>query len=165
MLADIQSVGFEETILPHLDAAYNLAWWLVRNGTDAEDLVQEACLRAWKGFAGFRGGDSRGWLLTIVRNTCFTWLRENRRQGLAVEFNEDLHSEDVEAPEAERRLAECSGRETLEKALQELPPEFREVIVLRELEGLSDKEIGDITTVLREKRNSRITGRRTPLFR
>ena len=121
MLADIQSAGFEETILPHLDAAYNLARWLVRNGTDAEDLVQEACLRAWKGFAGFRGGDSRSWLLTIVRNTCYTWLRESRRQSLAVEFNEDLHSEDVEAPEAERLLAERSSRETLEKALQELP--------------------------------------------
>ena len=147
MLADIQSAGFENTILPHLDAAYNLARWLVRNGTDAEDLVQEACLRAWKSFAGFRGGDSRSWLLTIVRNTCFTWLRENRRQNLAVEFNEDLHSEDVEVPEAERLLAQRSSRETLEKALQELPAEFREAIVLRELEGLSYKEISEITNV------------------
>jgi RNA polymerase sigma-70 factor, ECF subfamily len=147
LLADIQSAGFEETILPHLDAAYNLARWLVRNGTDAEDLVQEACLRAWRSFAGFRGGDGRSWLLTIVRNTCFTWLRENRRQGLAVEFNEDLHSEDVEVPEAERLLAETSSRETLEKALQELPVEFREAIVLRELEGLSYKEISEIASV------------------
>jgi len=147
LLADIQSAGFENTILPHLDAAYNLARWLVRNGTDAEDLVQEACLRAWKSFAGFRGGDSRSWLLTIVRNTCFTWLRENRRQNLAVEFNEDLHSEDVEVPEAERLLAQRSSRETLEKALQELPAEFREAIVLRELEGLSYKEISEITNV------------------
>lgn len=147
MLADIQSAGFENTILPHLDAAYNLARWLVRNGTDAEDLVQEACLRAWKSFAGFRGGDSRSWLLTIVRNTCFTWLRENRRQSVAVEFNEDLHSEDVGVPEAERLLAQRSSRETLEKALQELPAEFREAIVLRELEGLSYKEISEIASV------------------
>ena len=147
MLADIQSAGFEDTILPHLDAAYNLARWLVRNGSDAEDLVQEACLRAWRGFTGFRGGDGRSWLLTIVRNICYTWLRENRRQGPAVEFNEDLHSEDVEVPEAERLLAERSSRETLEKALQELPAEFREAIVLRELEGLSYKEIGEIANV------------------
>jgi RNA polymerase sigma-70 factor (ECF subfamily) len=147
LLADIQSAGFESTILPHLDAAYNLARWLVRNGTDAEDLVQEACLRAWKSFAGFRGGDSRSWLLTIVRNTCYTWLRESRRQSLAVEFNEDLHSNDVGAPEAERLVAERSNRETLEKALQELPAEFREAIVLRELEGLSYKEISEIANV------------------
>jgi len=147
LLADIQSAGFENTILPHLDAAYNLARWLMRNGTDAEDLVQEACLRAWRSFAGFRGGDGRSWLLTIVRSTCYTWLRENRRQSLAVEFNEDLDSEDVEVPEAERLLVESSGRETLEKALQELPAEFREAIILRELEGLSYKEISEIANV------------------
>jgi RNA polymerase sigma-70 factor, ECF subfamily len=147
LLADTQSACFEETILPHLDAAYNLARWLLRNGPDAEDLVQEACLRAWKSFAGFRGGDGRSWLLTIVRNTCYTWLRENQRQGLALEFNEDLHSEDVKVPEAERLLAESSSRETLERALQELPTEFREAIVLRELEGLSYKEISEIASV------------------
>ena len=147
MLAEIQSASFENTILPHLNAAYNLARWLVRNKTEAEDLVQEACLRAWRSFAGFRGGDGRSWLLTIVRNTCYTWLRESRRQGLAVEFNEELHSEDIEAPEAERLLIERSSRETLEKVLLELPVEFREAIVLRELEGLSYKEISEIANV------------------
>jgi RNA polymerase sigma-70 factor (ECF subfamily) len=147
LLADTQSACFEETILPHLDAAYNFARWLVRNGPDSEDLVQEACLRAWKGFAGFHGGDGRSWLLTIVRNTCYTWLRENSRQGLAVEFDEDLHSEVLELPEAERLLAQRSNRETIEKALQELPAEFREAIVLRELEELSYKEISEITNV------------------
>ena len=76
MLADIQSAGFENTIQPHLDAAYNLARWLMRSGTDAEDLVQEVCLRGSRSFAGFRGGDGRSWLLTVVRNTCHTWLRE-----------------------------------------------------------------------------------------
>jgi RNA polymerase sigma-70 factor (ECF subfamily) len=145
--ADIQSVRFAEVILPHLDAAYNLARWLVRNGTDAEDLVQEAYLRAWKGFSGFRGVDGRGWLLTIVRNTCYTWLRTNRRHELAVEFDERVHSGDVVTPEAERVLVESAGRETLEKALQELPAEFREVIVLRELEELSYKEISEIAGV------------------
>ncbi len=150
MLTDIQSAGFEDTILPHLDAAYNLARWLVRNGPDAEDLVQEACLRAWKGFAGFRGGDGRSWLLTIVRNTCYTWLRENRRQSLAVEFNEDLHSEDV--PEAERLLAERSSRETLEKALQELPAEFREAIVLREISEIASVPVGTVMSRLARAR-------------
>jgi RNA polymerase sigma-70 factor, ECF subfamily len=140
-------VRFEEFILPHLDAAYNLARWLVKNATDAEDLVQEAYLRAWKGFSGFRGADGRGWLLTIVRNTCYTWLRANRRHELAVEFDEQVHSTDVETPEAERVLVQSAGRETLEKALQELPAEFREVIVLRELEELSYKEISDIAGV------------------
>jgi RNA polymerase sigma-70 factor (ECF subfamily) len=143
-------VRFKEFVLPHLDAAYNLARWLVRNGTDAEDLVQEAYLRAWKGFSGFRGGDGRGWLLAIVRNTCYTWLRANRRQELAVEFDEGVHSgfgEDSELPEAERLVAESAGRQTLEKALQELPAEFREVIVLRELEELSYKEISEIAGV------------------
>ena len=109
---------------------------------DAEDLVQEASLRAWKGFAGFRGGDGRSWLLTIVRNTCFTWLRENRRPGLAVEFNEDLHSEDV--PAGERLLAERSSRETLEKALQELPAEFREAIFLREISEVASVPVGTV---------------------
>jgi len=145
--AETQSVRFEDIVLPHLDAAHNLARWLVRNETDAEDLVQEAYLRAWKGFAGFRTANGRGWLLTIVRNTCYTWLRENWRQEPAVEFNEDLHSEDAEMPEPERRLPESSGRQTLERALQDLPAEFREAIVLREFEGLSYKEIGDITGV------------------
>jgi RNA polymerase sigma-70 factor (ECF subfamily) len=144
---EAQSARFEAIVLPHLDGAYNLARWLVRNGTDAEDLVQEACLRAWKGFGGFRGTDGRSWLLAIVRNTCFTWLRGNRRNELAVEFNEDLHSEGPAVPEPERLLAESASRETLEKALEELPAEFREAIVLRELEGLSYKEISDVAGV------------------
>jgi RNA polymerase sigma factor (sigma-70 family) len=144
---EAQSARFEAIVLPHLDAAYNLARWLVRNGTSAEDLVQDAYLRAWKGFSGFRGVDGRGWLLSIVRNTCYTWLRANRRQELAVEFNEDLHSEGSEVPEPERLLAESASRQTLEKALQELSAEFREVIVLRELEELSYKEISEIAGV------------------
>src|SRR5580704_1617340 len=138
---------FEETVLPHLHAAYNLARWLVKNGTDAEDLVQDAYLRAWRGFTGFRGTDGRGWLLTIVRNTCYTWLHENRRLEMAVEFNEDLHTQAQAVAEPERLLAESENRQTLEKALQELPTEFREAIVLRELEELSYKEIGEITGV------------------
>jgi RNA polymerase sigma factor (sigma-70 family) len=144
--AEAQPSRFEEVVLPHIDAAYNLARWLVRNGADAQDLVQEAYLRAWKGFQGFRGGDGRGWLLAIVRNTCYTWLNETRRHE-PIEFDEEVHSEEADVPEPERLLAQDRARETVEKALEELPPEFREVIVLRELEELSYKEISEIAGV------------------
>jgi RNA polymerase sigma-70 factor (ECF subfamily) len=130
-----------------MDAAHNLARWLVRNGTDAEDLVQDAYLRAWNGFSGFRGGSGRGWLLAIVRNTCFTWLRGNRHRELAVEFDERIHTEENEVPDPERLVVRNSDREVLQKALEELPAEFREVIVLRELEGLSYKEISEVASV------------------
>jgi RNA polymerase sigma factor (sigma-70 family) len=138
---------FEQAVLPHLDAAHNLARWLVRGGSDAEDIVQEASLRAWRGFGNFRGSDGRGWLLAIVRNTCFTWLRKNRRQDLADEFDENIHSQEPDAPDPERRLFEGLDTRRVQKALEDLPAEFREAIVLRELEGLSYKEIGDIAGV------------------
>ncbi len=82
---------FEEAILPHLDAAYNLARWLTRNDQDAEDMVQEACLRAFKSFDGFYGVNAKAWLLTIVRNTCYTWLGKNRVQDLSTSLDEDVH--------------------------------------------------------------------------
>ncbi len=138
---------FEQAILPHLDAAHNLARWLVRGASDAEDLVQEASLRAWRGFGTFRGGDGRGWLLAIVRNTCFTWLRKNRRQELADEFDEDIHSSESVTPDPERQLFEGLDSRRVQQALEQLPAEFREAIVLRELEGMSYKEIGDIAGV------------------
>jgi RNA polymerase sigma-70 factor, ECF subfamily len=147
MAPETDAARFEEAILPHLDAAYNLARWLVRDAGHAEDLVQESCLRAWKGFQGFRGGDARSWLLAIVRNTCFSWLRSNRRQELAVEFDEGIHTPEVGAPDAEGQLVAQASREVLGRALEELPPEFREALVLRELEGLSYKEIGDVVGV------------------
>lgn len=138
---------FEQVILPHLDAAHNLARWLLRSATDAEDLVQEASLRAWRSFATFRGGDGRGWLLAIVRNSCFTWLRTNRRQDLSDEFDEAIHSGESETPDPERLLFESADTRRVQQALEELPAEFREAIVLRELEGMSYKEIGDIAGV------------------
>src|SRR5262244_2556419 len=88
---------FEQSVLPHLGAAYNLARWLTRNEHDAEDVVQEAYMRAFKFFGGFRGGDSRAWLLTIVRNTCYTWIQHNRRSELNTKFDEEIHSVDAEA--------------------------------------------------------------------
>lgn len=138
---------FEEAALPHLDAAYNLARWLTSNEHDAQDVVQEAYLRAFEFFEGFYGADGRGWLLTIVRNTCFTWLRRNRPAELATEFDEEIHSEPEASANPEGILLEKVGREQLQAALEELPVEFREALVLRELEGLSYKEIADVSGV------------------
>src|SRR5579864_8288435 len=92
---------FEQVVLPHLDAAYNLARWLVRSPADAEDVVQEACLRALRFFDGFRGGDSRAWLLKIVRNTCYSWVKKNRPTQLADEFDETIHSDESASENAE----------------------------------------------------------------
>ena len=141
---------FEAIVLPHLDAAYTLARYLTRHEHDAQDVVQDAYLRALKYFDGFRGaegGDGRAWLLAIVRNTAYTWRRRHRREASAAEFDEQLHSEAVEDVHPEAALLDTSARESLHQALDQLPPEFREVIVLRELQGLSYKEIGDVTGV------------------
>ena len=134
---------FEQAVLPHQDAAYNLACWLTRNQADAEDIVQEAFLRAFKFFGGFRGGDSRAWLLTIVRNASYTWLQQHRSSELTTEFDEKLHS--VEGDNPETILLEDADKQMLKQALEELPIEFREAVILRELEGLSYKEISHIT--------------------
>ena len=136
---------FERVVLPHLDAAYNLARWLVRNDADAEDVAQEAYLRAFKFFGGYHGGDSRAWLLTIVRNTCYTWLQQNRAHELTTPFDEEIHSTEGDNPET--ILLEGADRQMLKQALEELSVEFREVVILRELEGLSYKEIANIIDV------------------
>ena len=138
---------FEALISPHLDAAYNLARWLVRNDQDAEDMVQEACLRALKFFSGFRGADSRAWLLTIVRNTCYTWLRQHRAHELDLPLNADSYSMDCDAFNPELVVQRSAESWRLREALEELPVEFREVIVLRELEGLSYKAIANIADI------------------
>ncbi|HXH47846.1 MAG TPA: sigma-70 family RNA polymerase sigma factor [Terriglobia bacterium] len=140
-------VRFEEAVLPHLDAAHNLARWLIRQEQDAEDLVQESYLRAFKSFEGFRGGDGRAWILTIVRNTCYTWLQRGRWKGLTTSFDEEIHSPDTDAVNPEALLLGHAGREQLTRAIEELPVEFREALVLRELEGLSYKEIADIAGI------------------
>jgi RNA polymerase sigma-70 factor (ECF subfamily) len=136
---------FEEIMLPHLDAAYNLARWLTRNDQDAQDVVQEAYLRAFRFFDGFRGGDGKAWLLEIVRNTCRTWQRRENRAPQAIPFDEVVHSGDRGAAGAEEQL---SGRERmaiLEGCIEMLPVEFREVLVLRELEEMSYRQIAETT--------------------
>jgi RNA polymerase sigma-70 factor (ECF subfamily) len=139
--------SFEQSVLPHLGAAYNLARWLTRNEHDAEDVVQEAYMRAFKFFGGFRGGDSRSWLLTIVRNTCYTWMHQNRSRDLTTVLDEEVHALDSEVLDPEALLLEKVSSEVLKRALDELPIEFREAVVLRELEEMSYKEIADISSV------------------
>jgi RNA polymerase sigma factor (sigma-70 family) len=136
---------FEQAVLPHLDAAYNLARWLTRNQHDAEDVVQEAYLRAFRFFAGFRGGDSRAWIMKIVRNTCYSWLHINRPLQDATEFDENLFPPDTRDPNPEEVLLQNDSGTLLRKALEKLPTNFREVLILRELEGMSYQEIADIT--------------------
>ena len=132
---------FEQLILPHLDAAYNLARWLTHNDQDAQDMVQEAYLRAFRFFPSFRGGDSRAWLLTIVRNTCYTWLHQQHTNEV---FNEEIHDVECDALNPEEVHMHIVDQEQLREALAALPVEFREVIVLRELDELSYKEISAI---------------------
>lgn len=138
---------FEQTILPHLDAAYNLARWLTRNDHDAEDMVQEAYLRAFKFFSAFHGVDGRAWLLTIVRNTCYTWLQQNRAHEMTTVFDEEIHSIDSDTTNPATLTLRNADHELLKQALAELPLEFREAVVLRDLEGFSYKEIADIANV------------------
>ena len=139
-----QLARFEQTILPHMDAAYNLARWLTRRDQDAEDVVQEAYLRAFQFFGSFRGGDGRTWLLAIVRNTCYTWLHKNRAPEQTVSFNEAQHGLAPAERGPEARLLRTEDAEMLHDALRELSVDFREVLVLRELEELSYKEISHV---------------------
>ena len=134
-------------MLPHLDAAYNLARFLVHNQHDAEDVVQEASLRAFRFFENFRGENSRAWFLKIVRNVCFTALRKNRPEEMNLVFDEELHSTETATPDAGVALDRRQDRQTVRAAIEQLPPEFREAITLRELEGASYKEIADIAGV------------------
>lgn len=157
------SANFDQTILPHLDAAYNLARWLIGNERDAEDVTQEACLRAFKFFSGFRGGDARAWLLTIVRRSAWTWLRSNRRHEEAVEFDEDLHGGIDVSSSPEVTLSRAGDVEAVRQAIATLPAVFREVLVLRELEDCSYKEIADIAGVPIGTVMSRLTRARRQL--
>ena len=147
---------FQEVALPHLDAVYNLARWLTRNDDDAQDVAQEAYLRAFKFFNGFHGGDGRAWLFTIVRNTYYTWLQKNRSRAQDESFDEEIHGLDDSSStlvdsrahsNPEVLLMQQASKQIINKALERLPTESREVIVLRELEDLSYKEIAGIVEV------------------
>jgi RNA polymerase sigma-70 factor, ECF subfamily len=138
---------FERIVLPHLDAAYNLARWLVRNPHDAEDVVQEACLRAVRFFGGYQGGDARSWILRIVRNTAYTFLEKKRPADLVEEFDETLHLTQQGTATAETAALRAADKGRLEAALEKLPVRFREALILRELEGLSYKQIAEVMEI------------------
>jgi RNA polymerase sigma-70 factor (ECF subfamily) len=135
----------EGDVLPHLDAAYNLARWLTRNAQDAEDVVQEACLRARRCFAGFRGGNGRTWLLTIVRGTCYSWLKQNRPLKTAMASEENNWEAQNSSLNPEASPFRDANRQQFTQALEGLPIQFRELLVLREMEDLSYKQIADVT--------------------
>jgi RNA polymerase sigma-70 factor, ECF subfamily len=138
---------FEQAVMPHMDAAYNLARWLTRNDHDAEDLAQEAYLRAFKAVEALRGSDGRTWLLTIVRNTCYSWLRQNRWRDLTTVFDEEMHSEESISSNPETILFQGDDKQLIQHAVEELPLEFREVLILREIEGMSYKEIAVVAGI------------------
>jgi RNA polymerase sigma-70 factor (ECF subfamily) len=140
-------ISFEEAMLPHLDAAHNLARWLLRNEQDAQDVVQEAYLRAFRSFAGFHGGNGRAWLLTIVRNTSYTLLKKNRAADFTTTFDEAIHAPSDESVSPAMILEHSEDAELIKEAINELPAEFREILVLRHQEGLSYKEIADIAQI------------------
>jgi RNA polymerase sigma-70 factor (ECF subfamily) len=149
-VSDDKQYRFESSVSPHMDAAYNLARWLTRNDDDAQDVVQEALLRAFTFFDGFRGVAARAWVLKIVRNTCFTWLQTNRPNEVAAVDADQLN--DMAPPDVYRGSADdpetVALRRTtaleLNDALAALSTSLREVIVLREIEGLSYKEIAAV---------------------
>lgn len=144
-VAKTNRAEFEKTVLPHFDAAYNLARWLTRDLADAEDVVQESYMRAFKFFGGFNGGDGKSWMLRIVRNTCFSWLQKNRSHALVYELSEELCDDNRSDPETE--MVENAERLRLRQKIKNLPAHFREVIVLRDIEGLSYKEIASVIEV------------------
>ena len=144
MLEPQERKRFEDCVLPHFDAAFNLARWLLRDKLNAEDVTQEAMLRAYRFFGNFRAGDARAWLLQIVRNCCYTWLQKNRPGEDLSQLDEDSMPSELPSPEA---LAMASkDRERVTRALESLPALFREILVLRELEGCSYREISAITS-------------------
>ena len=142
-MSRLKTARFEQLVLPHLPAAYNLARWLVREESEAEDMVQEACLKAFHAFDGFRGDDARSWLLTIVRNSCFTALRKRKAADIT-EYDEETHACVAVTPDPETLRIRTENRELVHRALGELPAESREILVLREMEGLSYRELAQI---------------------
>ena len=139
--------SFEEMMLPHMDAAHNLARWLLRNEQDAQDVVQEAYLRAFRSFGGFHGSNGRAWLLTIVRNTSYTLLKKNRPVDFTTPFDEEIHASGDESVSPATILEHSDDADLIRQVMDELPVEFREILTLRHMEGLSYSEIADVAQV------------------
>ena len=130
-----------------MDAAYNLARWLTGNEHDARDMVQESFLRALKFFGNFRGGDARAWLLTIVRNTVYTWLKQRQARDHVLQAEEEMDKFEDPSPNPVQLLSRIDDIEAVRRAIAQLSAEFREVVVLREMENFSYKEIADMVDV------------------
>jgi RNA polymerase sigma-70 factor (ECF subfamily) len=140
-------LSFEEAMLPHLDAAHNLAKWLLRNEQDAQDVVQEAYLRAFRSFGGFHGTNGRAWLLTIVRNTSYTLLKKSHAVDLTTTFDETIHATGHQSVSPATLLEHSEDAQLIKEAMDGLPAEFREILIFRHQEGLSYKEIADIAQI------------------
>lgn len=149
---------FEQVVMPHLDAAYNLAYWLTRSRTDAQDVVQDACLRAFKYFDTFAGDSPSAWLLSIVRRSCYTWLKRNHRSEELLGVDDDAAAGEITDPtllmgghgmarDPEARLIEARQGKRLHQLVAALPVEYREVIVLREIEELSYRDIAEVAGI------------------
>ena len=156
--------AFAGLVQRHIHLVYSVALRFVGGPEDAQDVTQEAFLRAFRFFDGYQGGNMRAWLLTIVRNTCYTWLSRNRAPDFAVEFDEEIHSEELSgSADPEIQVLANADKETVHRALEELPEIFREVLVLREMEGMSYKEIADVASVSLGTVMSRLARARTRL--
>lgn len=155
---------FERIVLPYLNSGYNLARWLTRNEHDAEDVIQEASLRAWRSFDTFLAGrDGRAWFLTIVRNTCCGWLRQNRSSSREMQMEDDSQIVGTWL-DPEALLIKNVNSQSLREALEQLPFEYREVLILRELEELSYKEIANIVQIPLGTVMSRLSRARRELY-
>jgi RNA polymerase sigma-70 factor, ECF subfamily len=159
----VELPSFEETMLPHLDAAHNLARWLLRNEQDAQDVVQEAYLRAFKSFGGFRRSNGQAWLLTIVRNTSYTFLKKNKTVDLTTPFDDEIHAIGHGSASPATILEHAEDTELIRDAIDKLPAELREILILRHQEGLSYKEISDIAQLAPGTVMSRLARARTKL--
>ena len=138
---------FEKSIVPHMDAAFNLARWLAGNDHDAQDVVQDAYVRAFRFFSGFRGGNSRAWLLRIVRNAFYDWLKHNRKEQTSELLDQKVPDPIDESGAPDTLLVQKANHALLHEAIAQLPLEFREILILRELEGFSYKEISELADV------------------
>ena len=138
---------FEQTMMPHLNAAYNLARWLTKNPDDAEDVVQEAYLRAYRFFDGFAGGDGRPWLLAVVRNTFFSGVKSGKDTRRVVPFDEKVHDRGLDEPDPEARMVSGGDVASLRDCVDALDSQYREVIVLRELEDMSYRDIAEAIAI------------------
>lgn len=164
-------VRFEQAVLPQLDAAYNLARWLTRNTTDAEDVVQDACERALKYFGAFHGGDAKAWFLTIVRHACYDWLKRNRPAEVVPGDGQAIEdAPDTTASTPEQVVIRNASAAALSEAIAALPPGYREVLILRELEDMPYRDIARVVdipigTVMSRLARARGLLKRSPVVR